>query len=145
MKTVNNIVTSLEDFVKRHQQLRSFFSGDTWDFQAKTNIYPALCAVIMPSEVHYGKQVISYNIFIADICNKDKSNVDEIWSDTMQIFSDLYAEFRDNYDTYGFYLEDDNLSLTPWNEDFDDILAGWNGVLRFSIPYSGSICNIPID
>lgn len=142
--TLNTIVKSIEDFTTRHKQLNSFFSGDNWDFQAKTNLYPALVCVTNPASISQGRVTCTFNIFISDICNKDRSNIDEIHSDTLQIFQDFFAEFRENEDFYGFTLLDENLVVDPFEEEFDDVLAGWNSVMTFEFMFSASNCLLPL-
>jgi hypothetical protein len=137
--TLNQIIEEIRQFTDSHYQLNTFFSGDTWDFQAQTNIYPALISVQAPATISSGRMTVSFNIFITDICNKDRSNVDEILSDTLQIMGDLYAYFRDR-DEYGLVGD---LNVIPFSEEFDDVLAGWNANFEFEFMFSASDCGLP--
>lgn len=142
MITFNNIVDDFKTFCTNHLQINTFYSGETWNFQTMTNVYPAVIMLPQPSSIDRGRIVLTFNLFIMDILNKDNSNLDEIYSDTLLIMTDMISYFRNNEDE-GYSLTDDTVSVEPFNESFDDNLAGWMATLNIEIPYSGSICNLP--
>lgn len=145
-QTFNQILTAFENFCTTHKQVNTFFSGKTWNFQAVTNVYPAVIMLPQPSSIQKGKVVLTFNIFIADILNKDRSNLDEIFSDTLQIATDIVAYFQDENDTVGnsFMLDESSVSIEPFEEAFDDVLAGWMMTVSLEIPFSGSLCGLPM-
>ena len=143
--TFNNVIAALENFAANHLMINSFLSGDTWDFQAQTNAYPSMLAVTYPAVIGSGMTRMSFQIFFSDIANKDRSNVNEIHSDTLQIAQDLFAYLRDNEDELGFSLATDELSLEPFSESFDDVLVGWSMLLEIDLPFAGSACNLPLN
>lgn len=144
--TYNQIITAFESFCAAHKQINTFHSGKTWNFQAETNVYPAVIMLPQPSSIQNGKIVISFNIFVADILNKDRTNLDEIYSDTLQIMSDIVSYFKDRFgeDGINFFLNNDSVSIEPFEESFDDVLAGWMASIDIEIPFSGSDCTIPM-
>lgn len=145
LTTYNQIIKAFEDFCTNHKQINTFYSGKTWNFQTETNIYPALVMLAQPSLINRGQINLNFNVFIADILNKDRSNLDEIYSDTLLIITDLISYFADAYETYGFYLDDTAVNIEPFEESFDDVLAGWISTLTIQIRYDGSTCNLPIS
>ena len=144
MTTFNTVVAAFETFAENHKQLNSFYSGEEWDFQAKENLYPALVIAPDPAEIARGSVKITFRVLILDLCNRDNSNVDEIHSDTLQIFGDLFSEFRDNDDEYGFFIDDESIAPEPVREALDDIVAGWFSTITIEYPFSASTCNIPV-
>ena len=142
--TLNTIIKSFEAFATNHKQINSFYSGESWDFQAQTNLYPALIIAPNPATISRGSIEISFRILILDLCNRDTTDTDEILSDTLQIFGDLFAHFRDNEDTYGFTIIDEAISPEPVEEAFDDIAAGWFATVTVEFPFSASNCNLPL-
>lgn len=141
--TYNQIINAFDTFCTNHLQLNTFYSGDTWDFQTTNSVYPVLILLPQPSRIENGRVVLMFNIFIADILNKDQSNLDEIYSDTLLIMTDLISYFKDN-DSYEFYLNETSVTIEPFNEKFDDIVAGWMANIEIEIPNSGSTCGLPM-
>jgi hypothetical protein len=143
MTTYNNIITKFNKFAEDHYQLHNFFSGKTWDFQANDQKFPAMIAFPSPSTIEPGLMKIKLNIFIADILNRSSTNLDEIYSDTLSIILDMFAHFRDDEDLNGFVISD-NISVEPFEEKFDEILAGWSTTLEIEVEYDASKCGLPI-
>ena len=143
--TLNTVIKSFESFATNHKQLNSFYSGESWDFQAQTNLYPALIIAPSPALISRGSIQITFRVLILDLCNRDNSNVDEILSDTLQIFGDLFAHFRDNEDLYGFTILGDAISPEPVEEAFDDITAGWFAPITIEYLFNASDCVAPIN
>jgi hypothetical protein len=144
MTTYNSVVAAINDLCTRHQQINTFYSGQTWNFQPDTNTYPAMILVPLTSAVESGRVVLNFNMFLTDILNKDRSNLTEIHSDTLQIIGDIISELKDDEDTYGFTLDESSVSVDPFEESFDDVLAGWIANISISFKFNGSNCILPI-
>jgi len=145
MTTFNEIVTAFETFSDEHQQINTFYSGQTWNFQTQTNLYPAVIMLPESSSIEKGSINLSFNLFVADILNSDRTNLDEIYSDTLQILADFVSYFDDAYEDseIEFFLNSENISIHPFEEKFDDVVAGWMAKIEINMPYSGNICVIP--
>ncbi len=144
MITLNTIIDAFEDFSASHSQINTFSADQTYNFQSRTNIYPAVILVPASSTISDGKLKFVFQIFVLDKLNKDRSNTNEVLSDTSLIMADIIAEFDDNYDTYGFMLDDPDISIDPIVEEFDDVLAGWVATnFSIQIPYGRNDCVIP--
>lgn len=145
MSTYNKIIDSFNAFCEQHKQINTFYSGQTWNFQTLTNVYPAVIMLPTTGNINNGQMVLSFNLFVADILNDDRTNLDDIYSDTLQIVGDIVSYFKDMYDEddIHFYLDETNVPIEPFEEEFDDVLAGWMASINISFPYSGSICAIP--
>jgi len=103
-----------------------------------------MLAVTYPAVIGSGMTRMSFQVFLSDIANKDRSNVNEIHSDMLQVAQDLFAYLRDNEDEFGFSLATDELLLDPFSESFDDVLVGWSMLLEVDFPFAGSACNLPV-
>ena len=145
MTTFNEIIIAFETFSDEHHQINTFYSGQTWNFQTQTNLYPAVIMLPESSSMEKGSINLSFNLFIADILNSDRTNLDEIYSDTLQILADFVSYFDDAYENneIEFFLNSENISIHPFEEKFDDVVAGWMAKIEINIPYSGNICVIP--
>lgn len=143
--SLNTIIDHVEAFCTSHLQVNSFYSGQTWNFQAQhDNIHPAVILLPIPSTIYDGKITYAFQLFCLDRLNKDRSNLNEILSDTSLIIADFIAEFDDNYDKYGFVLDDSDITIEPIEEEFDDVLAGWVATnFTIQIPYGRNSCVVP--
>jgi len=148
MATLNNVYTALEQFADKHQQINAYYPGPTWDFQAQTNLYPALIVNPGNAIITSGQITVTITIFIADLMSSEKTNVNEIHSDTLQILGDLFATFREVNDTLGnfaFGIEDNyEMNPQPFADELDDRTAGWYVEVPFVIPFAPSNCGLPI-
>lgn len=145
MTTFNEIIAAFKKFSTEHYQINTFYSGQTWNFQTQTNLYPAVIMLPEGSSIQKGSINLSFNLFVADILNSDRTNLDEIYSDTLQILSDFISYFDDAYekDKIEFFLNNENISIQPFEEKFDDVVAGWMAKIEINMPYSGNKCIIP--
>lgn len=145
MVTYNQIINIVKDFCTGHKQINSFYSGQTANFQASpTNEYPAVIMLPQSSGVVENLINLNFNIFVTDLLIESNSNLDEIYSDTLSIASDLIS-YLSNYDDLDIFVENDAASLQPFEAKFDDYLAGWMINLTIQIRYTGNTCIIPIN
>jgi len=144
MITYNQIIKAFNTFSTNHKQINTFFSGQEFDFQTNTNIYPAMLTVVDVSSIEMGRFMYKFNIFFIDISNQDGSNADEIYSDMAQVVGDFVSEFSDNRDLYGFTLED-SVQITPVFEALDDKTYGWIASISIQVPYTMNDCLLPIN
>lgn len=144
MVTYNQIINIVKDFCSNHKQINSFYSGQTANFQASpTNEYPAVIMLPQPSSVVENLISLNFNIFVTDLLIESNSNLDEIYSDTLLIASDLISYLM-NYDTIDIYVENNGASLQPFEAKFDDYLAGWMINLTIQVPYTANSCIVPL-
>ena len=142
MVTHNQIIKAFETFCTNHKQINSFYSDQTWNFEAKNNTYPAVIMLPIPSTIQPGMVTLSYIVFITDQLNTNRENLDDIYSDTLLIMQDLISYFNDN-DIYDFSISDNPISIEPFEEQLDDILCGWRAYINIELPYTLNTCNIP--
>ena len=144
MITYNNIINSFKSFCENHKQLNDFYSGQVYDFQARENIYPNMLIIPNTCNIENGRFLYTFNIFITDLLIQDLRNKDEILSDCSSICGDIYSEFSDNYDNYGFTI-DGNITKDTINEEIIDNVCGWVMTINIQVPFSSSDCSLPVD
>lgn len=80
----------------------------------------------------------TFNCIVMDIVNRDDGNQIDVLSDTAQILDDIIGQFRLSVNqslgcfNAKYYL-DDAVEITPFIEEYSDLTAGWNGVLRIKV------------
>jgi hypothetical protein len=145
MTTYNEIIKAFTDICNRHKQVNSFYSLQTWEFQTKENVYPAVLLIPLPSIIQQGQTVLSFELHVMDLLNKDNTNLNEVHSDTLQIINDIVAEVAEGDFSYGFNLNTESISVTPFEDTLDDRVAGWVATLDIEIANGLDDCNTPID
>lgn len=146
-----NFRTIANDFKRltaAHKQLNSFGLGDVsqmsyltqfrdgeenTDFQAP--YYPLMFVVPSSIENQLQFKTWNFNVLVADILERDLQNQVDISSDTLQILQDIISQFRLSVtalegDYYDKYYVDDVVECVPFMEKMDDLLNGWNGLIK---------------
>jgi len=150
-ETSINFKTFAQDFEKLanlHKQLNSYGLGNSdqlsyWtqsrdkeeNTQFQSPYYPLL--YIVPSNCVNDLQYKTweFNTIVADILERDLVNEIDITSDTLQILQDVISQFRlsvnaNQGDYYNKYWVDDSVVCIPFLEKEQDLLNGWNGIIK---------------
>jgi len=160
-----NIVDDLQKLVDKHKQIRSFGVGEVRDLiflmqdvdgtdnTEKNNapVYPLL--YVIPQASTRNEQFITYNfnILVCDIDNtKNKHIVVDLWSDTLEMLEDVLAQFKysvnqsegDYYDKYDINLP---TNITPFSEQYADLVVGWNMLLQVVVDKPLNRCIAPFN
>ena len=112
-------------------------------------LYPIL--YVIPQVVNRDESFLTYNftILIADIDNtKNKNIVVDLWSDTLELCEDVLAQFKysvnqsqgNYYDKYDINLP---TNITPFSEQYTDLLVGWNLPLQVVVDKPLNRCISP--
>ena len=136
-----DIVKDIQAFFNNHIQVNQFLNISEADFNANKNVFPAVILVPQPSTFYRNQLNLSFNLVVCDILTESRDNTKDVYSDTLDIIRDFLAEFTDNPELdWGI---DENETITPFEEKYDDILAGW--VLNFNVlvPISLNQCEVP--
>lgn len=140
MTTYNQIIKAFEYFASQHKQLNTFHCGKLFEFETKSNLYPAMIVLPQPSIVTERSIRLTFNVFIMDLLNRDLSNEDEIHSDSLSVILDFFKYLETGSDL--FTITNDNKSTEFFTETGPDILAGCQGSFTIEYPFVGH-CDIP--
>jgi len=141
MVTYLKIIDALKAFALAHPQINTFYSGKTWNFESTENLYPAMIVFPSTTTIVKGETDINLNIIIVDIMNKDVTNKDDIYSDTLQTMQDVFSLLNNTDEDY--FISDSGFSCDPLEEVFDDILCGWISNTTIKFPFQANYCLIP--
>jgi predicted ATP-dependent protease len=151
-KSYNNVVNYLCRIGEYHEQIATVSVGDIYDINLeKMEKLPLLH--INPTSVSTGDSELVYNfqVFICDLVDenmgtqtKEQSNLtklvnndnneQEVWNQTLAIATDIIGMLRHstrqslegvNDINSPIYFTEDQFSLEPFNERFDNLLCGW--------------------
>ena len=153
IKTINQILTVLEDVSQRHYQINSYGVGASFEIAASTEvIYPLLWVNPISATMQRGNNnnyaafEATVNLKMLDLVNKDETNENDVSSDTVQMLQDIITEFCSHpyYRESNFQIVGD-VNFTPLDEVSDDETNGWECELLFRTPYVASYCTIPVS
>jgi hypothetical protein len=146
-----NFKTIADDFrylADKHKQINSFGIGDTdqlgYLIQSRDKqenpsdnspYFPLL--YVVPSNIKNDLRfkTWTFNVVSLDIVERDLGNSLDTLSDTLQILNDVISQFRlsvtnnqGNFNT--LYYLDDTVQCNPFQEKYQDLCNGWNGLLQ---------------
>ena len=143
-----SIAADYQKLADSHKQLNSFGLGNsdqlsywtqTRDKEENTSFnapyYPLLYVVPGKIENDLEYKTWEFNTIVADVLQRDLFNQVDITSDTLQILQDVISQWRLSVnarfgDYYQKYWVDDEVNCVPFLEKEDDMLNGWNGLIR---------------
>ena len=159
--TYNNVIDALKCVAISHGMVNNVSSGNEQEIDIDGNsVYPLVH--IVPGTVTAGVQQIkfSFNVLAMDLVKdtppnndtnpkkKTDGNNQQVLSDTLQILLDIIAQYKNglmlgvqqNEGIYGQSDEND-FSIEPFTERFDNIVSGWNGSFSLTVPGTYFACN----
>ena len=146
MTSYNEVNADLTTIASRHDQLGSYQIG----FQEgdiildKDNVFPRLMGSLENTQIETGHIVYTYTLGIADIPREDFEDADEVYSDTLQILTDFFAEFKNpQILVANKYEVETSATFEPvtWGE-IDGV--GWTVEIEIKCPYTFDACNAPL-
>lgn len=141
--TYRDIIFAFKDFLTQHKGVNQVVDAQTWNYQALENIYPTVIIVPSVSSGTGSSVLLSFSIFFCDILIADGSNTRDVYSDMLEVVKDFISYFTGSLDLDWGITSD--FTLTPFEERFDDTVAGWELDCTVEIPFSHSVCNLPIE
>ncbi len=99
--------------------------------------------ILKPGMLGNQKVEINISIVIMDLVKKDLSNRMEVWSDTLQILTDLRAYLCDPSYQDDFTIDEVNIPYTPFADRFVDDVTGHAADFKFKVIDLKDRCAIP--
>lgn len=103
-------------------------------------IYPALYVVHEDSVQLTNTVQRTFKLIVCDLVNTDKSNHDEVESDTEQTLSDIIKILRQESDEYDVVGEP---TITPFKDRYGDAVSGNEATVVIETLYNSGFCDIP--
>ena len=141
--TYTDVLEEIRDFFDRHQLVNSYVDGQLYDFQAKENIYSAVVLVPTTSNIMNTQLNLSFDLYFVDRIVEDGTNTKDVYNDELQIALDFISYFSNRNAKWN--LQPDSISLEPFEQKFDDIVAGWRLSVSVLIPFRKNVCEIPLS
>lgn len=145
-KTYNNVIDTLACISLAHGLVNEVSTGDIENIDTSGVVkYPLVHIVPTSVDAGVGALTFNFNILAMDLVKPDESNEQEVLSDTLIILTDILAEYKNgkklggNLDNY--LQEDNDFTLEPFTERFDNVVSGWNCSYSITIPHTYNACD----
>ena len=149
MKSLRQVIDTLEAIADSHHLIRRFEFGPLMEAdisKESPDLYPFLHVLPVSSTYQKGQRTRSISILVADYQRKDREALKDIWSDTEEILADVVKEFAQSSSGEGsaeVFFTTTEVSFDPFQERFDNILAGWECIIDIITPDDNSLCLVP--
>lgn len=155
MTNFKQLMTDLSNICYEHTQVNSFGFGEldqlTEDIETKkAPLYPRVFSVPEGVTLNQGELQYQLSIIVMDKLTTDLSNQVDVMSDTLEIAKDIFTTFNLSYspqngDFTRYYEVTFGDTLTPFLEDYNDVLGGWTLNVTISQPFDYNRCDIPTN
>lgn len=143
MKTLKNVVESLNSIVQSNVLYNTFGEGQVFEIDGEVDIEYPMIWVDCETNTHNilnSSVVFNIDIWFIDLVNDDEKNEINIKSDTMESAIDLVKFLKDNFNDLGFYVVDGQYVAQSFTEKWNDKVSGTKLTLPITIKGSGSSC-----
>lgn len=140
------LVNYIENFAQNHLQIRRFkaeFDEQLPNFATETEAYPILFMSPVSNVYSQNDDRFIVKFYCFDVIQKDRSNINTIYSDTSLILNDLKKFIQDG-DNYLFNVDSVEATAIPINNALLDYVAGVQMELIIQVD-TYSYCEIPLD
>ncbi len=155
MVNYKQVIQDLSGIAYYHPQINSFGYGDitqlTLDIETKQEPVYTKCYVV-PGQTILAENRLQYNfsIIICDLINNDRSNQEDVMSDTLEIIKDVWTILYQSYTAeYGdFSLDYEplwNSNVQPFLESYETLLGGWTMNITIEQPFDYNNCVLPVS
>ena len=170
-KTYNNVIDTLCRLGEYHEQIATVSVGDIYDINLEKMEKMALLH-INPTSVSTEDSALIYNfqIFICDLVSEKenwqtyqaghltklidtKTNEQQVWNQTLGICTDFIGMLRHSVyqSLFGVndidapvYFTEDQFTIEPFQERFDNLLCGWTFTIGIKVMHDFDTCTLPI-
>ena len=142
--TLNQTIKIIEDLGNAHQQIKTTFYGNAFDFLSRgaDNTYPAFFFDITGASINGKTSTLNFTLFFCDMVLPEQSNEQEVLSDQLLTAEDIIAQLH--YNDFDFVLQD-AVTLDFFTEDTPEYLAGVSATISLDLPYLQNRCVVPTD
>lgn len=141
--TLNQIVSRIEGIANKHQQIKTVFFGNLFEFLAKTpdSRYPAMYFDLVNATINGSVTTVTFSFFFMDRMLPELTNETEVLSDQLLIAQDIISQLR--YNKYPEFIAGENIPIEFFTEESPDLIAGVKVDIDFEIDSALDRCAVP--
>jgi hypothetical protein len=152
------ILDLLRQLGEYHEQIQSWGQGSIqqliYDVESRLKedntdhlapYYPLMWVVTDSVKTDGRESTYEFSILVMDIMNtKNFDNQTDVLSDCLDILKDVVAQLKYSSDECYCQLDlDYPIDMTPFEEQYDDYVAGWTAKIRIRVPDAINRCIAP--
>lgn len=140
--TLNQVIKKIEDIGNAHQQIKTTFYGNPFDFLSKGSdaLYPAFLFDLNNASVNGKTLTLSFSLFFLDRMLPEETNYQDVLSDQLLTAQDIIAQL--SYNDFEFELQE-AATLNALFENTPELLGGWQTDISLDLPYIYNRCEVP--
>lgn len=139
--TYNQIITLFRSISNASKIIHEFGTGELWEIDGfiKPGIeYPLLWVVPVGTIVNEQTVNRTFTFLCMDVVSTDKSNEQDVLSDTELALQDFVKVLRNESDEYTLI---GNPNIIPFKEEFADWCAGWRVDFVIETNFNSTTCD----
>jgi len=163
MQTYYSFVQFFNSVCLAHPNITTFTTGDIDDIDtAKQSLYPIAHLIVENTTMaQFSAMTYNVNLLVMDrIANitqdssgrfnsilknyKGVTNILDVWNTSQATLGDIVIYIMNNAQSYQYTIDTD-VVMTPFQQRFDNALAGFAATMNITVPYNPSNCLIQIS
>jgi len=137
------IITDLSGFCYDHYQIKDFGWGELSQLNPEDYAFPMVWLNPAPSNIAGNMLELNFEMIVLDLLDQAYANKLDSMNDTLLIGNDIVSQFWDDESTYGFTLNEEGVTASPFIGDWDAFTIGWVFDISLEIPNNLNSCAIP--
>jgi hypothetical protein len=145
-----------------HPNITTFTIGDLYNVDlAKQTLFPLAHLIVNNANIDSGIMTYNVTLLVMDRVNditqdsagpfnsitknyKDVTNLLDVWNTSLMTINDVVSYIYRNPDAYQYNVIGSSLA-TPFDERFDNVLAGWSVDMNISVGNTNPMCAISLS
>jgi len=139
--TLNELIGQITEFGNNHQMIETTYFGPAMDKLAEADVkYPMFSFDTNGGNIDGASLVLTFSMFFFDRLTADRSNMQDVHSDMLQVAQDIIAQLR--YPGWDFDIRP-GIPIALFDDSTPEMLAGVNAQVTLVLPYVSDRCSVP--
>ena len=162
MQTYYSFTNFMNSVCLAHPNITTFTIGDLYNVDlAKQTLFPLAHLIVNNAAIDSGVMTYNVTLLVMDRVNditqdsagpfnsitknyKDVTNLLDVWNTSLMTINDITSYIYRNPDAYQYNVIGSSLA-TPFDERFDNVLAGWSIDMNISVGNTNPMCAISLS
>lgn len=147
-----------------HPHIKTFQMGALGDVDTfKATMFPLCYLVPNQATINvYSSTVLNFTLLVIDRVEntnnegeidkystlqwdyRNLTNINDVWNDTLSTLNDIISFVQRNSESNAYQIYDD-VDCIPFQDRFDNLLAGWGAEINLVIPNNKPACEITLN
>ena len=144
--TLNKLIEEIEAVANAHEMLNSFHYGEFLNIYQSGKIdYNTLLMNVNNATLDAHWITMNVELAVMDKVFKDKSSLNDVESDTLQILTDFYSVITTSFRWQSFSQVAAATPMRKFISKGEDQVTGWGQTVQLKIKRKNGLCDLPIS